>query len=84
MGRIAGLWVLETGVNEWAGRYGPAIGMFHLGLFLMAVDFGAEVLGGRTQAAAEWYDGAQSANAPALRAKIAFVGIAFWAVFKPS
>lgn len=37
---------------------------------------------GRPQAAAEWYDGAMAADAPPLRAKLAFVGIAAWAVFK--
>lgn len=37
---------------------------------------------GRPQAAAEWYDGALAGGAPMLRAKIAFVAIAFWAVFK--
>lgn len=38
---------------------------------------------GRAQAAAEWFDGAKSGGAPLLKAKIAFVGLAAWAVFKP-
>lgn len=38
---------------------------------------------GRTQAAAEWYDGARAANAPAFNAKIGYIAVAFWAVFKP-
>jgi len=39
---------------------------------------------GRPQAAAEWYDGARAGKAPALIAKAAFVGVAFWAVFRPT
>ena len=38
---------------------------------------------GRVQAAAEWYDGARAANAPAFRAKVGFIAVAFWAVFRP-
>lgn len=37
---------------------------------------------GRPQAAAEWFDGAMAGNAPVIRAKLAFVAVAFWAVFK--
>lgn len=36
----------------------------------------------RPQAAAEWYDGALAGGAPGWKAKIAFVGIAAWAVIK--
>lgn len=39
---------------------------------------------GRPQAAAEWYDAALAGGAPILKAKIAFVCVAFWAVFKPN
>jgi len=37
---------------------------------------------GRPQAAAEWFDGAMAGGAPVLRAKLAFVALAAWAVFK--
>jgi len=38
---------------------------------------------GRAQAAAEWFDGALAGGAPVYRSKIIYVGMAFWAVFKP-
>jgi len=37
---------------------------------------------GRPQAAAEWYDGAMAGGAPPTKAKLAFVAIAAWAVFR--
>jgi len=38
---------------------------------------------GRTQAAAEWFDACLKVKVSKLKAKIAFVGVAAWAVFKP-
>lgn len=38
---------------------------------------------GRAQAAAEWFDGALAGGAPTWKAKLVFVAIAFWAVYKP-
>ena len=38
---------------------------------------------GRPQAAAEWYDGARAADAPVWKAKLAYVAVAAWAVYKP-
>jgi hypothetical protein len=35
---------------------------------------------GRPQAAAEWYDGAMAGGAPRRKAKVAFIGLAAWAV----
>jgi len=37
---------------------------------------------GRPQAAAEWYDGALAGGAPRWKAKLAYIGIAAWAVIK--
>ena len=37
---------------------------------------------GPAQAAAEWYDGARASNAPAFKAKVSFLAVAFWAVWK--
>lgn len=39
---------------------------------------------GRAQAAAEWYDGARFGGAPKLKAKLAYIGVAAWAVLKPA
>lgn len=39
---------------------------------------------GRAQAAAEFFDGAVAGGAPKWRAKIAFVAVAAWAVYKPA
>jgi len=38
---------------------------------------------GRPQAAAEWYDGALAGGAPKRKAKLAYVAVAAWAVYKP-
>jgi Protein of unknown function (DUF1353). len=38
---------------------------------------------GRPQAAAEWYDGALAGGAPPWRARLVFVAVAAWAVYKP-
>ena len=38
---------------------------------------------GRVQAAAEWFDGALAGQAPRWKAKIAFIGVAAWAVLAP-
>ena len=72
----------ESSVPAWArwfiGQDDPR--------FLMAAlvhDYMLESgLYGRPQAAAEWYDVALAGGAPVFRAKVAFVAIAFWAVFK--
>jgi hypothetical protein len=37
---------------------------------------------GRPQAAAEWYDGALAGGAPQWKARLGFVGVAAWAVYK--
>ena len=36
---------------------------------------------GRAQAAAEWYDGTRKSNAPRFLSKLAYLAVAFWAVF---
>ena len=38
---------------------------------------------GRAQAAAEWYDAAKAGKAPLWKARLCFVGVAIWAVYKP-
>lgn len=38
---------------------------------------------GRAQAAAEWYDGAKMGGAPLWKARLCFIGVASWAVYKP-
>lgn len=38
---------------------------------------------GRAQAAAEWFDAALAGGAPLWKARIAFLGVAAWAVYKP-
>lgn len=38
---------------------------------------------GRAQAAAEFYDGALAGGAPPWKARLAFVAVAAWAVYKP-
>lgn len=38
---------------------------------------------GRAQAAAEFYDGALAGGAPPWKARLAFVAVATWAVYKP-
>ncbi|MBF9042939.1 DUF1353 domain-containing protein [Rhodobacterales bacterium HKCCE4037] len=53
-------------------------------LAAMVHDFMLESgLYGRPQAAAEWYDGARAADAPAWKAKLAYIAVAAWAVLKP-
>lgn len=42
-------------MSGWAERYGPVIGLFHLGLLLMALDFGSEVLSGGSPITPEIY-----------------------------
>lgn len=37
---------------------------------------------GRPQAAAEWYDGALAGGAPKWKARLAYIGVAAWAVIK--
>ena len=37
---------------------------------------------GKAQAAAEWYDGARAAHAPAWKVKVSFMAVALWAVWK--
>lgn len=38
---------------------------------------------GRAQAAAEWLDGALAGGAPPWKARVAYVGVAIWAVVRP-
>lgn len=38
---------------------------------------------GRPQAAAEWYDGALAGGAPRWQARMFYLAVAFWAVYKP-
>lgn len=39
---------------------------------------------GRAQSAAEFYDGSLAGGAPKWKARIAYVAVAFWAVYKPT
>jgi len=88
--KSSGVWItipagteFETSVPWWAGWF---IGRDDPRFLLAALvhDYLLEAgTYGRVQAAAEWYDGSRAANAPAFKAKIGFVAVAFWAVFKP-
>ena len=73
----------ESSVPWWAGWF---IHRDHPRFMLAALvhDYLLEAgTYGRAQAAAEWYDGARAENAPRMRAKLGYVAVAFWAVFKP-
>ena len=53
--------------------------------YLMAArvhDFLLECGYGRAQAAAEWYDGAKAGGAPVWKARLAYLAVAAWAVFR--
>ena len=73
----------ESSVPWWAGWYIRRDDPRFL-LAALVHDYLLEHLRlGRTQAAAEWYDGALAGGAPLGKAKKGFVAVAFWAVFKP-